>query len=252
MKLDEVIRSYMVEKDFSTERDYRRMYQMSVRCLRELHSDVVGVPTFCALSLDSNGQADLPTDMIAFIRVGVMNSYGELVSFGENQRLAYPQDTDDCGDPERFPVRKSTNFQSQSWTYDQPNRSGHINAHGEVTGGFFGTTGRVAIGEYKINYDTGKLMVSNITDQGSIVLEYLADLSRVGEDYEVHPYLEDVIFGWLDWKLADAKKSVSRGEKDYLMRDYYRRKRNLRFKKLNKNTDTLMQYARKNRKPIKF
>ena len=95
-------------------------------------------------------------------------------------------------------------------------------------------------------------MVSNITDQGSIVLEYLADLSRVGEDYEVHPYLEDVIFGWLDWRLASARKSESIGSKDYLKKEYYARRRNLQFKRVNKNTDVLMQYARKNRKPIKF
>jgi|DEB0MinimDraft_4_1074332.scaffolds.fasta_scaffold24588_2 hypothetical protein len=250
MLLDDVIRGYMVEKGHNVDKDYQRIYQIAVRGLKDLWFDVTGTPAFVNIVLDSNGQADLPEDFLNFIRVGVINVYGELISLGENQRLAFVQNTDACGNDTRFPVQRPLNT-NEVYPVGSVN-SVHSNAHGEVTGGFYGVTGRVGIGEYKINYETNQIMVSNVTSYGTLVLEYLSNLTRSGADYDVHEFLVEPLYAWIEWKTNALKTSVPLQTKDYLKNEYYRTKFNLRLQRFARNSDVIQQYARKNSKQIKF
>lgn len=104
--LDEIVRGYIIQKELNVDQNYQRYYQIAVKGLSDLHYDVTGTPHYCKLTLDANGQADLPKDFLKLIRIGIINKYGELVSLGENHRLAYVDDTDDCGNEQRFPVQK--------------------------------------------------------------------------------------------------------------------------------------------------
>lgn len=252
ISLDDTIRNYMIQKDWDVETDYQRFYQIAVNGLKDLWFDITGTPKYCIITLDGNGQADLPVDFLKLIRVGIINRYGELVALGENQRLAYVDNVNDCGVPQRFPVQNAAYQNYQVGGYNSYHTNTGVNPHGELTGGFFGTKGRVAIGEYKIDVDKNKIVTSNLTSTGNLVLEYLSNLSRSGDDYKIHDFLEEPLWNYMEWASLRMKRNVPAGEKDRLKREYYTAKNNLRLRKFSRNADTIMQYARKNNSQIKF
>lgn len=253
MKLDDLVRQYMIYRGNETEANYERYYNAAVRGLRDLRFDVSGTPIVKEIVLDNNGSADLPLDFVRYIKVGLINEYGELISYGENPSLALQQNTNDCGEPTTWASQlPSTDYGNLNEERYGGFQTTHTNHHGENIGRFYGVKSRVQIGEFKIDTERNKLQVSSQTSRRSVILEYMSDIDKSGNDYVVHPFLEDAVIAYIEWKTNQFKKSVGMGEKQALKFDYYNEKRNALSRFSSKDISILMQYARKGTQQSKW
>lgn len=255
MKLDEVVRQYMIFRGDETEANYERYYNAGVRGLRDLRFDVSGTPVVKEIPLDNNGSADLPLDFVRYIKVGLINEVGELICYGENPSLALQQNTNDCGEPTtwkaQIPNVNSVDIIPTSVNAGYHTTT-HVNNHGETIGRFYGLKNRVGIGEFKIDIERNKLQVSSQTSKRSVILEYMSDIDKSGNDYFVHPFLEDAVISYIEWKTNQYKKSVPVGEKAFLKSEYYNEKRKAGLRISSRDISILMQYSRKGTQQSKW
>ena len=252
--LDEIVRQCMIYRGDESEANYERYYNAAVRGLRDLRFDVSGTPIVKEIDLDNNGMADLPLDFVRYIRIGLINDIGELVSYGENPNLALQQNTDSSGAPAVWNAQIASNGASEdisSYSGQYSNVS-HVNNHGETIGRFYGEKARVVIGEFKIDTERNKLQVSSKTSRRSVVMEYMSDISKAGSDYTVHPYLEDAVIAYIYWKINQFKTGIGAGEKQYLKTEYYNEKLKASRRFSSKSVSILMQYARKGTQQSKW
>jgi hypothetical protein len=71
----------LIDSKDSGSHEFRRLYNIGVRGVREFNTDVVGTFTTVLLDVAPNKTAALPEDYVAFSKVGIINDKGEILSF---------------------------------------------------------------------------------------------------------------------------------------------------------------------------
>lgn len=192
--LDEIVRDYMLEEERDSLHKYPIYLNYAIRGLRELNWDVAGAPVKVQLDVtQSTNIVPLPSDFIKEIRVGVIVD-GIFVSLGENSDII--KKINDCGN---VSTSNSTVDVGVSGGVGFSNTWHQHYRNGEVIGAFYGVGGHQMYGEYYINYEDGRIELSSGTNQTTIVLEYLSDLSTIDGDFRVHPFLEEPLLNWIEW-----------------------------------------------------
>ena len=68
--------------------EFRRLYNIGVRGIREFNTDVVGTFVTKLLDVNANKTVTLPDDFISFSKAGVINEKGEIVTLRLNNQLS--------------------------------------------------------------------------------------------------------------------------------------------------------------------
>jgi hypothetical protein len=76
------------------------------------------------------------------------------------------------------------------------------------------------------------------------VLEYIADVSAVNEDFEVHPFLVETIKSWIFWKSIARDRNRNLGEKDMAKQDYWSNYRRAKMRYSTFTVDEFLQTIR--------
>src|SRR4051812_569198 len=84
--LNQVINEYISEANL-TPAAYIRLYHLAIRAMEEMHMDVSGEPRTRVLNVSPNKTVALPGDYLEYIKIGVINSNGEVVTLTENKNL---------------------------------------------------------------------------------------------------------------------------------------------------------------------
>lgn len=219
--LDAVIREYLFEVGETTDSKYARFLQYGISTLRDMHLDVSGQKKTVIIDIDPNlSVANLPSDFIRHIRLGVIDGDGVFHPLAEDKNLIGPYITDDCGDlrPATGNVVGNAGFVSVDWNADNFR-------NGEFTGRMFGLGGgRNRYGYYKFDLSKGWIVFNTDTALKEVCLEYLGDMQSEAFDYIVNPFIIDAVKSGMYLRSIQRDRNITIGEKQNAERTYTKEK----------------------------
>jgi len=227
-KLDEVIKSLLIQMGEQTEHKYMQLLDIGIRGVKELSMDTTQQIKVVSLTVNDNLTADLPCDYINYRRIGICED-GQLKSLGLDSNMCIATEFNGCGAPMSRASGKLVNNENIYWSYG--------------LGG-----GNNKNGYYRINKETNQIALSSDFVGGSLVLEYISDGSGESGEYEIHVFGEEALRSYIWWKHLQRKKNIPLQEKELARRDWYNEKRiaTARFSSFNK--EEALQASRINNK----
>jgi len=139
---------------------------------------------------------------------------------------------DDCGNI----IAPTSTDGLAYWAYQTTaDRAADHYRNGESMGRFFGAGGdNNCLGYYKIDAATSQIRFSQLAQRVGIVLEYLADINAVDQDFEVHPFCIEALKDYIFWKYK-LRSNKPLGETD-MAHDIYKKSYNLMQRMFRSNT----------------
>ena len=142
------------------------------------------------------------------------------MSLGHNPDLCKPRYADECGNITHKP--STVGYQGNGVYID--NIASHYR-NGEIVGRFYGEGGGYnANGQYVLDKERGVLQLSSVLAE-EIVLEYVADVTKIDGNFVVHPYIIETVKAYMAWASIRRKRGESAQEKELARRDYYNERR---------------------------
>jgi hypothetical protein len=224
VKLDDIIKGFLVERGEETSHNYSRMLRLAIDGLNDLYIDVSGVSKVVNLSIDTNNwTANIPRDFISLNRMSVC--VGErLYPLMEDNNICVTPEFNDCGDPAdraNFPYPynrvgyyyNSSFYQNTNWRV------------GEYIGRQYGAGGgQSTFGRFRMDTNNGWIQFQALRRFDSVIMEYLANPKMLNGEFMVHEYDVQALRAYLFWASVRSREGVSLGEKTNAERLYYAQK----------------------------
>lgn len=256
MKLDTIIKSFLNELGEEGAHKYVPLLRIARDGLEELNIDIAGTTSVTELTMNWDLlTAPLPSDYISYKRIGVCVG-GQVIPLGYNPKLCLNKTFDDCGNLIRsIPTCNCTGDThwdncSGGFPYGFPYFGGYDSAalhyrNGHVYGAYFGLGGgQNAWGYYRIDENNWQIQFCSVVN-APVVLEYLADVKKVGGEFIVHPYLSETLKAFIAWAYIRNKRGISANEIARKRTEYYNQRR-LSSRRFTAFTlDEAYQYGRK-------
>jgi hypothetical protein len=254
-KLSEIVDEYLEERGLP-DNNWLRCWTNGVSCLRDVGMDISSIPKSVELLVDSAQEVSLPSDFLNYISINVVGQDGYLWGLGKNNSINATNYYNQCGEPTRNRLPKPTGgvFQGQ---ISNPTYLANHWRNGENTGAYFNAGGHNVTGQYKIDYNTNKIILSRLrfgsvidadgnSSASKIILEYIADINSDDMDYQIHPFLVESVKAWIEWKILQRDRNISGGEKQ-MANEYYLRERRKAVHRFNSMTmQEMLDSMRKN------
>jgi hypothetical protein len=222
--LDEVVKEYISQAELNMAH-YRRLWNIAFRGLEDMLFNIYQMPKTQKLTVLSNKTVKLPSDYVAYVKVGVLNSEGEIATLSKNPNLtSYQMDlstrttnnTDAPVDP--------TNIRDFVYlNYD--NNGALFNLYG--LGGFL-----MSAGQFGIDEEKGIIFLDNNFPYEYVILEYLSS-PRDDEEYKVPILIKEALISWIAWKDHEYKPMGRRFQemsKEQRRINYVREKKKAKFR----------------------
>lgn len=211
-------RELLIESGEQTLHKYPIYLQHGLSGLREFNMDVSGIPKIAKLDMLDNDLANLPSDYISHIRIGICGSNGNLHTLGFNKNLCFPMTTDTCGNIKANGGSPGTAIIE--------NMEGGNYRNSENIGRRFGVGGGGnANGYYRIDERKGVIAFQGFSGS-TIILEYLADVEKNSNgEFEVHPYLIEAVKNWIFWKIQARNSRIPANQTMLAKQDFRASKR---------------------------
>ena len=233
VKLDEVVKSLLIQHGEQTEHKYMMYLEAAIRGLKELTFDILQNIKSETLTVNDNLTVDLPCDYVNYTRIGLCRSHGRIETLGYDEYLCTQHNVDVCGD------EIANDFSGESSV------SGGNSRNGELTGGGYGLGGGYRNGYYRIDRDKARIVLSSELAGQSIVLEYVSDGSNPNGDMKINALAEEALRAYMHWKLIQRRNGVPMQEKEAARRDWYNEKRLARARIVNFTPDQAWRISRK-------
>ena len=243
VKLEEVVKSLLIQMGEQTEHKYMMLLDMGIRGIKELAFDAMQEVRAVTLDVNSNLTVDLPCDYVKYRRIGLCGS-DNISSLGLNAEMCLPRGSDGCGNPisrSSSSVGDIDDVDEIFWFTNYRN--------GEQTGKIYGLGGgQNKHGYYRIDREKNQIVLSSDFSGNTILLEYIGDGSGESGEYELHVYAEEALRAYIWWKYCQRKRNHPLQEKEAARRDWYNEKRLAiaRFSSFNK--EEALQASRKHNK----
>lgn len=225
IKLKEIIGQYLSSADQSSHQ-FLRLWNMAVFGLKtEFNLDITGEVITAVLDVNANKTVDLPCNYIQYLKIGVINGGGEVVTFKRNDQLSTYLSNSDTNRLEGTPTGGgSFPYVTNSWS---PNSYSNYFFNGVYYNLFGADSGTPDIGQYKVDDNKRLIFLNTHTHYPQIVLEYLSD----GYDEEYCDHSVDVratqaMVSYLRWQNAiDQYKKFNPSQVKQFKMDFYNEKR---------------------------
>ena len=208
----------LIDSKDSSSHEFRRMYNIGVRGVREFNTDIVGNFSTKLLNVNANKTADLPEDYVSYSKMGVINEKGEIVTLRSNPQLSnynigHPLN------PDRFegvPGIGAVSYPAIPYNYPYIYYNFFISNQSFNLFGLAG--GGQDIGNYKVDEECGIIIFGPNFKYEKVLLEYLGDgMDRDCDDYMIDSRAAEAMLAYIRWKTAlDNPKKYGQG----IMRDY--------------------------------
>ncbi len=212
----------------TNENKYARYLQLAISCLRELNTDFAGTPTTVLLNVQTTDTVNLPSDFVNYMRIGGVDSGGNIIPLGYNANISLQQAFNSCGVPQ--PNTTHTGNSSFSVVGLDQVGLGSFNGweqradswrNGELVGRMFGIGGGNAPnGSYRVDKEHGVIVLQGVR-VSQIIMEYLSDLKLVNGNFMVDPFLVETVKCYIAWKGHARNLRISLGEKQQLRTEYF-------------------------------
>lgn len=220
----------MIATGQTTENKYAKTLQHGINGLREFNFDVHpdgGGPGTAYLTVNANLTVDLPKNYINYVRLGILDVNGNFSALGYNGDIRYSAPVDNCGNPilpvvpSSFQIEQngiSPIFLGALWNWD--GIADNFKS-GELIGRFFGLGGgNNPNGYYRVNEKTWQIELAGVAAP-SIYLEYIADLSAIDGEFNVHPYLVSALKRFIRYEEIEMNDRISDGVKERARQEKY-------------------------------
>ncbi len=207
--LSDVCREYLIEIGESSMNKYPRFYQYGVSGLRELNMNSAGVIKAVELPINDNYTCNLPQDYLQYKTIGLLGADCRVYSIGRNDTLSL---LECCAPTQNWDANNFGIFNNYENNY----------RNGEFMGRMFGVNGGVnGYGQFRIDVENQTILLSDLAaNVSSIVMEYLADINAINDDFPVHPFIIESLKAYMYFKSIQRDRNRSIGEKEQAKRDY--------------------------------
>jgi len=208
----------LIDAKDSGSHEFRRLYNIGVRGIREFNTDVVGTFTTKLLDVNPNKTVTLPDDYITYSKVGVINEKNEILTLRLNNQLSNYNDGH-IFNADRFEgVPKITSVTNPSVPYSYPYIYYNFFIANQSFNLFGIGGGGQNIGEYKFDDECGVIILSPGFRYEKVLLEYLSDgMDCDCDDYMVDSRAAEAMLAYMRWKSAlDAPKKYGQS----IIREY--------------------------------
>lgn len=219
--LSEVIYQYIDQARMSSA-DYRRLWAIGVRGVEEMGMDVYATPKTAKLVVNPNKTVTLPSDYIAFSKVGVFNADGEVATLRRNINLSSYKilQADRLTNNTDNTTGNTYRLQDLAYVnYFDGARYVNIFGAGSVLN---------SAGEFDISEEDGLIYLDNGFTFDYVVLEYLSSPAD-DVDYKIPIQIREAILAFVAWKDIEhlpLGRKASLGDKQLRRKEYYNQKRN--------------------------
>lgn len=220
VELTEVIYQYIDQAKLTTA-EFRRLWTIGVRGVEEMGLDVYMTPKTEKLLVNPNKTVDLPSDFIAFSKVGVLNQNGEVATLRRNTDLtAYRIEMADR-------LSKNTDDNNgNTWRLQDLAYVNYFDGARYVN--IFGAGAVLnAQGEFDIDEELGLIYLNNEYDYDYVILEYLSSPSN-DPNYKIPLQIREAIFSYIAWRdieMLPSGRRVTLGDKQLRRKEFYNQKR---------------------------
>lgn len=218
--LDECINSYIDESEQSIHK-YFKLWQLAFRIMTELGIDFFYQIRTQKLPVNPNFTVELPPDFLNWSKVGVLNDVGEIIPLKYNEKLTNfaEFDTDRLSKTQDNTLFNFFLFNTPIW-YNFWTGNMFTILYGMPSGAPF-------VGNFKIDRNSGVILLDETFSYTYIMLEYLA-APQQGQTYYVPiQFKEAIIAGlaWLDIRSLPSSRRGNLGDKRDRRREFYNQRR---------------------------
>lgn len=220
VSLDTVINLYLDRSEQSVHK-YYKCWQLAFSGMEELGLDFFYQIKSVKLPVNANLTVSLPDDYLNYSKVGVLNSQGEIIPMGYNNKLTTFADLQ----PNRLSVTQDNTisdiiqFNTPIW-YNYWNNGAFSNLYGLPSGSPF-------VGSFKIDNHNGVILLSENFGYEYIMLEYVAS-PKQGEEYYVPIQFKTALMWYIAYNdiamLPNTRKGTL-GDKEQRKRAYHNERR---------------------------
>jgi hypothetical protein len=193
----------LIDAKDSSNHEFRRLYNIGVRGIREFNTDVVGTFSTKLLDVNANKTVTLPEDYISYSKVGIINEKGEIVTLRLNNQLSTYNDAHITKEARFDGVPRLTTVTNPSIPYSYPYIYYNFFISNQSYNLFgIGGAGQI-IGEFKVDDECGVMVFGPYFKWDKVLLEYLGDgFDCDCEDYMIDTRAGEALLAYMRWKSA--------------------------------------------------
>jgi hypothetical protein len=199
--------AYFLDQYDMSDGDEDKLWIIALRGLVELNYDISAEPKTVRLPVGANMTVQYPSDLLTWIKIGILDSNGQVSTLKINNALTTFRDTN----PARLGSLNSPditdtmlNMTSAPIFFNYYNNGYYNNFYG-IGGGL------VQYGECRVDDKNGVIILAPDFKYSSILLEYISSPER-DEDYKVPLVLQEAVIAWLAWKTKKGSAQEFYGE----------------------------------------
>lgn len=219
VKLSDCVMMY-IDESKQTTKEFRRLWALAFRGLTDIGLDVSWSPKTTLINVNANLTADVPTDFIDWVRVGVFNSSGEIATLRVNEQLTTYRDNVSTRISDiQAEFNETINFdQYPFWVGGWDDTYEH----------YFGAgSGLIQAGECKFDKVNNLIVLDPHFEYTQVVLEYISS-PIMDDDYAVDLKCQEALIAWLRFKdiqSLPSNRMVNISEKQFRQREYFLQKK---------------------------
>lgn len=176
LTLSQVVNSY-ISQHSRPQGEFRRLFDIAIRGFKFCELHATSVPDTQELDVLSNKTAYLPTDCLAVISCGYQDFDGSIIPMTRNDSMTLLNSTE---------TDRATAFESG----DDSETVTRIETGSKIQLGY----------SYKVDTVNGRIIFDYNFPEDTVVVECMVMFSEQSEDYVVHPYFEEALISFIEWK----------------------------------------------------
>lgn len=220
ININDVVAAYLDRSEQGIHKKFKA-WQLAFQGMEQLGLDFFYRVASVQLPVNPNMTVNLPGDFLQYTKVGVFNSQGGVVSLIYNPNIS----SFDEFNPNRVAnTTDNTLYNMYTWNspifYNWWNGSYYTNMYGIPSGSPF-------VGTFKVDFNSGVILLDHSFTYPYIVLEYVASPEVDGAYYIPVQFKEALIWfiGWHDISLMPNTRKGGLGDKAYREKQFYNQRR---------------------------
>lgn len=186
--------AYFSDQHEKSTGDQDKYWLLAFRGLEKLHYNITAEPKTVRLPIDSNKTVRFPPDYVTWVKIGIMNSVGEINTLRVNRALTTYSDLM----PNR--IANLTPDISSGWINNTSSPYVNFFNNGMYQPLFgVGNAGMVTYGDCRIDEKNNIVILSPDFAYSSILFEYISCPEK-DTDYQVDVRLRESIIAFIEWK----------------------------------------------------
>ncbi len=200
-KLSEVVDDFMREREQDNPDRFEYFLNLGIQGLKWIHREATGSIGTAKLPVHPSGIVYLPKGVVKVAAVYALDRNGCVVAMSQND--AVRKTVDNCGDL----VGCSGNVEYNAYWNGGAELGDNVHTkNGYNFGAYYGIGGGNPGGNYRVT--NGRIELASTFSCAFIVIDYIGLPEQVNGDYEVHPYYEEALKDWIDFKSVVRKSGV--------------------------------------------